>query len=74
MVEHINVNGPIEIKDSSRERVAYDLALRIANAEAGPAQTQNQDVRSAQKNRKYWLSLYSESLNAVNGRYEDSED
>ena len=74
MVDEINVIRPIEIKDSSRERVAYDLALRIANAEAGPAQTPNQDVRSAQKNRKYWLSLYAESLKAVNGLYEDSED
>lgn len=67
MVDNVQLNGPIEIKDNSAERVAYDLMTRIAHAESGTSIDPNRDVRDAQKKRDYWLTLYAESYRVVNG-------
>lgn len=74
MVDNVSVSGPIEIKDNSLERVAFDLMSRIAHNESGHATDPNKEVRSAQKNRKYWLNLYSECLHVVNGNLHPSKD
>lgn len=49
----------IKLQDNSKERVAYDIMLRIAEDEFNIT-----DIEERQKNpRQYWLKLYSECLN-----------
>lgn len=62
MNEKIELAKPIDIKDNSKTRVAYDLAMVIANNE----------VESNLKNnnpRKYYLELYELCLKACEGRH-----
>lgn len=69
MTDNVQVNGPIEIKDNSTERVAYDLMSKIANNEAGlNPNTYNEDIKKQQRSREYWLTLYAESYRVVAGR------
>ncbi len=58
MSEDISINGPIEIKDNSKEKVAYDLAMRIATEEK---------LFNDQEYRKKLLDLYAECLYATRG-------
>ena len=60
MSNDLKVSGPIEIKDNSAERVAYDLMGRIAYAEDG-----NQKQES--NPRDYYLELYYQCLKTVKG-------
>ena len=52
-------NGTIKIE--CPERVAYDLALKIFNVADGEPSSQD-------KNREYWLKLYSQCLSVVQGQ------
>lgn len=55
----VNVSGPVEIKDNSKERVAYDLMKMIWHDDSRAEQNQT--------DRKYWLTLYSQCLKATSG-------
>lgn len=57
------VQGLVEIKDNSAERVAFDLMTVIANKE-NPAMGNECQARR-DSNRLYYLNLYTECLNAV---------
>lgn len=54
MSDDINVRGPVEIKDSSKERVAYDLMVWISHTGLEPFSSTD-DV----------LNLYARCLNTV---------
>ena len=60
MAEDTKITNPVEIKDNSKERVAFDLMNVIASDEYDGSRTE-------QKNRKYWLSLYCQCLKATSG-------
>ena len=63
MSEAMKIQGPIEVKDYSAERVAYDLMLVIANNE-NP--TYDQQCKAKKDSvRLYYLNLYVNCLNAV---------
>lgn len=65
MNNSMKLEGPIEIKDNSAERVAYELMIDIANAE-NPAYDQlNTDKQN--NPRLYYLSLYAECLTVATG-------
>ncbi|WP_218689082.1 hypothetical protein [Psychrobacter sp. BF1] len=66
MADSMNIQGPIEIKDNSAERVAYDLMLVIAHNENGRSGTAC--VAKEASNRLYYLTLYAECLTAVKHR------
>lgn len=59
MSNTLDVRGPIEIKDSTKERVAYDLMKIIDDYD--------QNTQEAHKNKKYWLTLYRQCLKATAG-------
>ena len=46
-------------ENDPRYRVAYDLAMQIAKAEA--------QLTATDQNREYWLKLYHECFNTVKG-------
>ena len=60
MSEKFEIQNPIEIKDNSKERVAFDLANLISSHE--------KDISYEQKDRKYWLTLYYQCLLATSDR------
>lgn len=62
MSNDLKVSGPIEVKDNSAERVAYDLMSLIANNEN--SRTATCAAKEASK-RLYYLTLYKECLSAV---------
>ena len=55
--QDIRVRGPVQVADSSKERVAYDLMEKIGALEGA----------EERKTREYWLKLYSQCLMAVGG-------
>lgn len=67
MVDKTSLSGPVEIKDNSEARVAYDLMLLIANKEVGFTMSPNKNVSEEQKLRDYWLKLYSQCHKAARG-------
>ena len=74
MTENINVIKPIEVKDNSAERVALDLMNKVGGFELGHGPNPNPEVRQSQKNREYWLNLYSDCLHVVKGGLHPSKD
>lgn len=66
MSNDLKVSGPIEIKDNSAERVAYDLMTLIASNENSRA-GESCAAKKASK-RLYYLNLYAECLTAVKHR------
>ena len=63
MSNDLKVSGPIEVKDNSAERVAYDLMLMIASRENPFKGDQCQARKNS--NRLYYLNLYAECVSAV---------
>lgn len=63
MAESMKVQGPVEIKDNSAERVAFDLMM-IINANENPSMGQPCAAKQASR-RLYYLNLYKECLNVV---------
>jgi len=59
MTDETNIKSPIEVKNSSQEQTAFDLMNLIALEE--------KSIDSDSKDRKYWLTLYSQCLNATSG-------
>lgn len=75
MTDKVVFNGPLELKDNSQARVAYDLMVLISGKEIGFTMAQNKDVAEEQKSRDYWLKLYSECHNVAKGYgYTSKED
>ncbi len=56
--ETVSVSGPIEIKQDSKSRVAFDLMLKI---------DQHSALQFDQKPKEYWLKLYRQCWKAANG-------
>lgn len=63
MSNDLKVSGPIEVKDNSAERVAFDLMAVIANRENPVRGEQCRAMKES--NRLYYLNLYKECLNVV---------
>ncbi len=61
MSENISINNPVEIKDNSKERVAFDLAMRIASVEGL--------VDDEKEYRKELLRLYGQCLATTTGGF-----
>lgn len=61
MAEDIRISSPIKTTSGSKEEIAFELAKKISDHE---------DIPYKQKDRKYWLSLYTECLQATSGYYE----
>ena len=59
----MKIQGPVEVKDNSAERVAYDLMMVIANNE-NPTMGENCGAKKASR-RLYYLNLYAECINTV---------
>ncbi|MCE6007607.1 hypothetical protein [Acinetobacter soli] len=75
MTDKVVLNGPLELKDNSQARVAYDLMLLISNKEIGFTMAQDKAVAEEQKSRDYWLKLYTECHNVTRGyQYISQED
>ncbi|RSR89604.1 hypothetical protein [Acinetobacter baumannii] len=54
MTDKVVLNGPLELKNNSEARVAYELMVLIANKEVGFTMAQNKNVADEQKSRDYW--------------------
>ena len=52
------ITNPIEIKDNSKERVAFDLMEKISFFE-------HDNKEADQSKREYWLTLYRQCLKAT---------
>lgn len=65
MSNDLKVSGPVEIKDNSAERVAFDLMTVIASNEN--SRTETCAAKKASK-RLYYLKLYAECLTVVKHR------
>lgn len=65
MSNDLKVSGPIEVKDNSAERVAFDLMSVIAHKENPVRGDQCRAMKDS--NRLYYLNLYKECLNVVQG-------
>jgi len=65
MNERTYITNPIQIKDNSKERVAFDLMEKIANYERGSTANAIKEVVEAQQSREYWLKLYNQSSKVV---------
>lgn len=63
MADNMKIQGPVEVKDNSAERVAFDLMSVIASKE-NPAMSDDCQAKK-NSNRLYYLTLYTECLNAV---------
>ena len=61
MSDSITVTKPIEIKDNSVERVAFDLMSRIAEAE----KITGSDESRKNNPREYYLNLYNQCHKVV---------
>ena len=59
--DEIVVKEAIEIKNNSKERVAFDLMLKIADLEFSTAAERSKQ----QQNRVYWLRLYDQCKRIV---------
>lgn len=56
MADRISVTGPIDVQSDSKERVAYDLMIRVMQSES--------DVK---RDREYFFKLFEQSLSIVQG-------
>ncbi|WP_151791767.1 hypothetical protein [Acinetobacter soli] len=61
MVDKTEISKPIEIKDNSVERVAFDLMSRIAEAE----RVTGKDEGKKDNPREYYLKLYNQCHKVV---------
>ncbi|MCH7381296.1 hypothetical protein [Acinetobacter higginsii] len=61
MVDKTEISKPIEIKDNSLERVAFDLMDKISQAET----YYNNDKFKQENPREYYLKLYNQCHKTV---------
>ena len=59
MAEDTRVSGSVAVESGSKERVALDLAIRIASDEKPGTGDR------AERTREYWLTLYKQCLHKV---------
>lgn len=59
MADNTRVSGSVVVEPYSKERVAFDLAVRIATDE---------NKETSARTRDYWLTLYKQSYEIVHGR------
>ena len=64
MVDKTEISKPIEIKDNSLERVAFDLMERIANSEG----YNNEQAYRKPNSREYFLKLYNQCHKVVSSK------
>lgn len=64
MVDKTEISKPIEIKDNSIERVAYDLMVLISNEETFYGKSKSKDENP----REYYLKLYNQCHKTVANR------
>ncbi|MEN8266497.1 hypothetical protein ABFP00_05740 [Acinetobacter baumannii] len=74
MTDKVVLSGPLELKNNSEARVAYELMVLIANKEIGFTMAQNKNVAEEQKSRNYWLKLYSKCLSVARGNEHVSQE
>lgn len=58
MAEKIEVSSPVAIASDSKQRVAFELAVKISD---------HSGIDYDKKDKKYWLSLYRQCYKAVSG-------
>ncbi|WP_315075588.1 hypothetical protein [Acinetobacter guillouiae] len=68
MTEKTQIANPIEIKDNSKERIAFELMEKIANYERGSGAGLVSEVAAKQRSRDYWFKLYNQSYKVVNNK------
>jgi|TARA_R110000850_G_scaffold212671_4_gene338464 hypothetical protein len=59
----LKIKGPVEIKDNSAERVAFDLMSLIDESENPAGLDECRAKKSS--NRLYYLNLYAECIDTV---------
>lgn len=64
MADSMKIQGPVEVKDNSAERVAFDLMEKISNSE----NYSETHAEMKENKRHYFLKLYSQCLDVVNDR------
>ena len=64
MSEKMEINNPIEIKDNSVERVAFDLMEKIVASEAFHKESGYKKPNS----REYFLKIYNQCHRVVSSR------
>lgn len=70
MSDSIRVSSPVEVKDKSVERVAFDLMEKIAYAES-----KRENVEFLKPNsREYYLKLYNQCLKVTSWSEVDIKD
>lgn len=62
MNNELNIKSPVQIKDNSEARTAFDLMLFIANKEREANITIHDSTI-----RQYYLGLYKECLTTIKG-------
>ncbi|MCU4397796.1 hypothetical protein [Acinetobacter junii] len=67
MVDKTEISNPIEIKDCSIERVAFDLMLLISNEETYYGKAKSKEANP----REYYLKLYNQCHKTVYNRNQD---
>ena len=70
MSDSITLSRPIEIKDKSVERVAFDLMEKISNAE----KIHKKDSEKQTNPREYYLKLYNQCLKVTSWSGVDVKD
>lgn len=63
MADPLNIRGPVHVVSDSKERVAYDLMIRISQSESDPTNT----GQALKRDRTYWLTLYEQAYQVVSG-------
>ncbi len=58
--ETVTISGPVNVASDSRQRVAFDLMKAIDFCAS---------VKSEQKDRKYFFTLYRQCYKATNGEH-----
>ncbi|MDQ8937048.1 hypothetical protein [Acinetobacter rudis] len=61
MSDRMTINGPVDIKDNSTERVAFDLMQKIVDAEI--AYSEGKYLKPSP--REYYLKLYNQCHKVV---------
>ena len=69
MVDKTEITNPIQVKDNSIERVAFDLMEKIAQAEHA-----KQDKFREPNSREYYLKLYNQCHKIVSWSGVDVKD
>lgn len=56
--QNMKVTSPVKIESDSKQRVAFDLAMKISD---------HSGLKFEQKDKNYWFTLYRQCYKATNG-------